>query len=81
MKYLAKKSFLVVFVLNATVWSSCDLIFIFDYVLDIENRMISAGIAASFAVILSPRKKKIKTQTGEKTQITWIFLKEPIFLD
>jgi|TARA_B110000908_G_scaffold76807_1_gene92425 hypothetical protein len=75
MKYLAKKSFLVVFVLTLS------FIFIFDYVLDIENRMISAGIAASFAVILSPRKKKIKTQTGEKTQITWIFLKEPIFLD
>jgi exosome complex RNA-binding protein Rrp42 (RNase PH superfamily) len=75
MKYLAKKSFLVVFVLTLS------FIFIFVYVLDIENRMISAGIAASFAVILSPRKKKIKTQTGEKTQITWIFLKEPIFLD
>jgi hypothetical protein len=75
MKYLAKKSFLVVFVLTLS------FIFIFDYVLDIENRMISAGIAASLAVILSPRKKKIKTQTGEKTQITWIFLKEPIFLD
>jgi len=75
MKYLAKKSFLVVFVLTLS------FIFFFDYVLDIENRMISAGIAASLAVILSPRKKKIKTQTGEKTQITWIFLKEPIFLD
>lgn len=75
MKYLAKKSFLVVFVLTLS------FIFIFDYVLDIENRMISAGIAASLAVILSPRKMKVKTQTGEKTQITWIFLKEPIFLD
>ena len=75
MQYLAKKSFLVVFVLTLS------FIFIFDYVLNIENRMISAGIAASLAVILSPRKKKIKTQTGEKTQITWIFLKEPIFLD
>ncbi|CAI8252115.1 MAG: Uncharacterised protein [Polaribacter sp. SA4-10] len=75
MKYLAKKSFLVVFVLTLS------FIFFFDYVLDIENRMISTGIAASLAVILSPRKKKIKTQTGEKTQITWIFLKEPIFLD
>ncbi len=40
--------------------------------------MIGAGISASLAVILSPRKKKIKTQTEEKTQITWLFLKEPI---
>tara|TARA_B110000090_G_C13270193_1_gene403851 strand:+ start:683 stop:910 length:228 start_codon:yes stop_codon:yes gene_type:complete len=75
MKYLAKKSFLVVFVLTLS------FIFFFDSVLNIENRMISTGIAASLAVILSPRKNKIKTQTGEKTQITWIFLKEPIFLD
>ncbi|MGK0325712.1 MAG: hypothetical protein ACJA1D_001053 [Polaribacter sp.] len=75
MKYLAKKSFLVVFVLTLS------FIFFFDYFLDIKNRIISAGIAASLAVILSPRKRKIKTQTGEKTQITWIFLKEPIFLD
>lgn len=75
MKYLAKKSFLVVFVLTLS------FIFFFDSVLNIKNSMISAGIAASLAVILSPRKKKIITHTGEKTQITWIFLKEPIFLD
>tara|TARA_R110002050_G_scaffold20125_4_gene57222 strand:+ start:12824 stop:12967 length:144 start_codon:yes stop_codon:yes gene_type:complete len=46
-----------------------------------KNGMIRAVIAAGVAVFLSPRKKKISTQTGEKTQITWIFLKKPIILD
>jgi hypothetical protein len=31
--------------------------------------------------LVSPRKKKIKTETGEKFQITWIFLKQPIELN
>ncbi|MGB1042841.1 MAG: hypothetical protein ACPGU6_05565 [Tenacibaculum sp.] len=38
-------------------------------------------IAIGAAYALSPRKKIIQTQTGEKTQLTWLFLKEPIFLD
>ncbi|MDB4241564.1 hypothetical protein N9820_01405 [Polaribacter sp.] len=75
MKYLAKKPFVVVFVLTSS------FIFLFDVLLNIENSMIGAGISAGLAVILSPRKKKIKTQTGEKTQITWVFLKAPIFLN
>lgn len=75
MKYLATKPFLVIFILTFL------LILFFDKALNIENTFIRSGLAAGIAVFLSPRKKKIKTQTGEKTQITWIFLKEPIFLD
>jgi len=56
-------------------------IFLFDFVINIENSLISSSISASLAVILSPRKKKIKTQTEEKIQITWVFLKTPIFLN
>ena len=75
MKVLARKSYLVILIFTLV------LIVFFDKVLHIENSFIRSGLAASLAAFLSPRKKKIKTQTGEKTQITWVFLKEPIFLD
>jgi len=75
MEYLAKRSFLVIFIITFI------LIFFLDSVVGIENGMLRAAIAAAIAVFLSPRKKRIQTQTGEKTQITWIFLKTPIFLE
>ncbi|MFT5761305.1 MAG: hypothetical protein ACI8WA_000416 [Polaribacter sp.] len=75
MKYLAKRSFLVIFLITLI------LIFFLDAIVGIENEMIRIAIAAGVAVFLSPRKNKISTQTGEKTQITWIFLKKPIILD
>jgi len=75
MKYLAKNSFLVIFILVITINLILDLFF------DIENSIIRITVASFISVILSPRKKKINTQTGERTQITWIFLKEPIFQD
>jgi Na+/H+ antiporter NhaD/arsenite permease-like protein len=65
MKYLAKKYFLVVFVLTFSF-------FFLEQVLEIKNKMISMEIAASFAVIVLLRKKK--------TQTTWI-LKKSIFLE
>ena len=75
MKFLAKKSFIVVFL----------IVFIVNAVLDkgfnIENFGIRIAVSAFFAVLISPRKKKILTPTGEKTQITWFLLKEPIILD
>ena len=49
--------------------------------LGVTNNLIRASISAAIAFALSPRRKKIKTQTGEKTQITWIFLKDAIILD
>lgn len=75
MKYLAKRSFLVIFLITLI------LIFFLDAVVGIENEMIRIAIATGVAVFLSPRKSKISTQTGEKTQIIWIFLKKPIILD
>lgn len=51
------------------------------YISGIENGMLRTVFSTTLALVLSPRKKKIKTQTGEKTQITWLFLKEPIFVD
>lgn len=75
MKYLAKNSFIVIFVLT--------LIFIFflDKIIGLDNSLYRGMIAAFFAAILSPRRKKIQTEEGEKTQVTWIFLKEPIILE
>jgi uncharacterized membrane protein YesL len=75
MKYLAKNSFLVIFILVITFNLVLDIFFNF-------NNSTIRIIASSFiAVVLSPRKKRINTLTGERTQITWVFLKDPIFLD
>lgn len=75
MKYLAEKPFIVIFLLTLI------FIFIFGFLFGIEDAMIRTVLSSVLAVILSPRKKKITTQTGEKTQITWVFLKKPIFID
>ena len=75
MKYLAKNSFIIkvlVVFLGSTF---------LDQVVKIDNFLIRLLILISFAAILSPRKKIIQTQTGEKKQLTWIFFKKPIFLD
>ncbi|WP_439131191.1 hypothetical protein [Polaribacter sp.] len=75
MEYLAKKPILVIILF--TIFFSTVLGLVFK----VESTFIRSGIAAGLAIVLSPRKKKIKTQTGEKTQITWLFLKKPIILD
>jgi hypothetical protein len=75
MEYLAKKPSLVIIIFTVLFIAILDLVF------KLENPFLRSGIAAGLAVILSPRKKKITTQTGEKTQITWLFLKKPISLD
>lgn len=74
MEYLAKKPFLVILILTFL------FMIIFDFVFKVESLFIKSGLSAGLAVILSPRKKKVKTQAGEKTIITWIFLKKPITL-
>jgi len=75
MIYLAKKPFIVIVIL--TILFSL----ILDFIFNVENTVIRSGIAGFVGVLLSPRKKKIQTQTGEKTQITWIFLKKAIPID
>mgnify|MGYP001037782853 CR=1 FL=1 len=75
MNYLAKKPGLVIFLFTFI------FVMVLDIIFKIDDSIIRIVIAAPLAVFLSPRKKKIKTQNGEKTQITWIFLKEPIFIN
>ena len=55
--------------------------FIFDLIFGVDKPFLRAAFSTTFAFLLSPKRKRVNTQTGEKTQITWIFLKEPIFLD
>jgi hypothetical protein len=43
--------------------------------------MLRTVFSITLAFVLSPRKKKIETQSGVKTQITWLFLKKPIIID
>ncbi len=73
MIYLAKNPFFVILIITLLL----NLIFSFVF----ENIAINAGLAAGIAILLSPRKKRIQTQTGEKIQITWVFLKKAIILN
>lgn len=75
MKYLAKKPGLVIFLFMIIFLT------ILDFVFQIEDSILRILIAAPLAAVLSPRKKKIQTETGEKIQITWLFLKKPITID
>jgi len=51
------------------------------YLSGIESPILRTLFSITLAFVLSPRKKTIQTQSGEKIQITWLFLKEPIFID
>lgn len=61
------------------------LVFLLTYIIGIlsklENPLLRTFFSITLAFVLSPRKKKIETQTGTRTQVTWIFLKKPIFID
>ena len=73
---LFKKTYWIIFPLIMFI-----CLFVMDKILNIDNFLITAAIAGAIGFILSPRKKIIKTQTGEVKQITWLFLKKPIILD
>ncbi|MCG1035282.1 hypothetical protein [Polaribacter sargassicola] len=75
MEYLAKKPGLVIFLLTII------FVGILDFGFKIDNSIVRILIAAPMAAFLSPRKKIINTQSGDKTQITWFFLKKPLVLD
>ncbi|CAM1358384.1 conserved hypothetical protein [Tenacibaculum litopenaei] len=47
----------------------------------LEPRWLRIAIAIGVAYFLSPKVKSVKTETGYRKQLTWVFLKEPIFLD
>lgn len=56
-------------------------LFIFDQIYQTDNLLVKTLICFFLAYLLSPKKKTVETQTGERTQITWIFLKKAIYLD
>ena len=56
-------------------------IYLITFFSGIESPMLRTVFSITLAFVISPRRKKIKTQTGEKTQVTWIFLKKPIILE
>jgi uncharacterized membrane protein len=56
-------------------------IYLITYLSGIENAMLRTVFSITLAFVISPRRKKLKTQTGEKTQVIWIFLKKPIILE
>lgn len=74
LQYLAKKTFLTTFII-AAITTIVMMIF------KVESLPLRVVIYASTLALLMPRRKKIDTQTGKKTQITWFLLKEPIFID
>ena len=73
---LFKKTYWIIFPLIMFI-----CLLIMDKIFNMDNFLITAAIAGAIAFILSPRKKKLQTQTGEKTQITWFFLKKPIIIE
>ena len=75
MKFLAKNNFIVILIIVFSVNAILDKVFNIDYFL---ARIL---ISLVFVILLAPRKKKIKTVEGEKTQITWFLLKDPIILE
>lgn len=75
MKFLAKNSFIITLVV-VFIGSA-----ILDKVFNIDNFLIRLIILIPFAMLLSPKKKKIITEEGEKTQVKWLFKKDPVILD
>lgn len=63
--------FLLVFLLTYTI----------GHLSKLENPLLRTFFSITLAFVLSPRKKKIEIQTGTRTQVTWIFLKKPFFID
>ncbi|PKH50053.1 hypothetical protein CXF68_04735 [Tenacibaculum sp. Bg11-29] len=54
---------------------------VLDRVFHVEPDWVRIAVAIALGYFLSPRKKIIQTESGEKKQLTWIFFKKPIFLD
>lgn len=75
MKFLAKNSFIITLIV-VFIGSA-----ILDKIFNIDNFLIRLIILMPFAIVLSPKKKKIQTAEGKKTQVKWLFKKDPIILD
>jgi len=64
-------SFLIIYML---------LFFSLIYFIDGIDHVYIAAITAALTVIIYPKIKMIKAQSGDKIQITWVFLKNPVLL-
>jgi hypothetical protein len=64
-------SFLIIFI--------CVYFSLLNFIESIDSTVI-AGITAFISIVFSPKTKVIEAQSGEKIQITWIFLKKPILI-
>lgn len=49
------------------------IIYFIAYLLKLENPLLRTVSSITLAYVLSPKRKKIETQTGEKTQVTWFY--------
>ncbi len=56
------------------------LYFLFLNLMESMDRTYLTGITFFIAIIISPKTKVITTQSGDKIQITWMFLKKPILI-
>ena len=64
-------SFLIIFI--------CVYFSLLNFKESIDSTYI-AGITVFISIILSPKTKVVQTKSGEKIQITWMFLKKPILI-
>ncbi len=52
-----------------------------DKIFNMESLILKGVISGVVGFLLSPRKKKIETQKGIKTQLTCLFLKKAVFIE
>ncbi len=66
--------FSIFFVVYIIIW------IIIHYIFSDLDTIYVGGISAFFAVLLSPQKQNIEKQSGDQTQLKWIFSKKVINL-
>ncbi len=76
MEVFLKKFHRLIYPLQAILF-----LLILDKIFHVEPDWLRIAIAIALGYFLSPKIKIIETQTGKRKQLTWIFLKKPIFLD
>ena len=64
---------LAFFVIYLIIWT------ILHFVFKELDFVYKGMITALLTVFLSPRIKNYQTQTGNKVQVKWIFMKKPLF--
>lgn len=75
MKFIAKYQLLAFAMVFAIAF------LLLEFVFTIENLIIKIVISLLLAYKFSPKRKQIRTSQGNKTKVTWIFLRKPIYLN